>query len=190
MVFSSMSYIGYLTWSAWDLSVVTAYVFTFLCGQEELSKEDLSPWLDKCNFCVYKSKSRVHPSLAMHPLCWQPVKLWCQCQWEKIVFCRHSSDTERSRADLRVPGLHGDIDTSTVWSMEGPTQCWWWWKNKEKKTCHAFPFLLPGYGWSSICSHLFRKTSQSLLIAFPNMSLCPQHHRNVLFIASRCGHPL
>lgn len=39
------------------------------------------------------------------------------------MFCRHSSDTERSRADLRVLGLRGDVDTSTVRSMEGPTQC-------------------------------------------------------------------
>lgn len=66
MVFSSMCYIGYLTWSAWDLSIVTAYVFTFLCGQEELSKEDLSPWLDKCIFCIYKSKSRVSPLPCIH----------------------------------------------------------------------------------------------------------------------------
>uniref|UniRef100_A0A8C3LIP6 Syntaxin binding protein 5 like n=1 Tax=Chrysolophus pictus TaxID=9089 RepID=A0A8C3LIP6_CHRPC len=37
-----------------------------LSCMEELSKEDLSPWLDKCVFCIYKSESWVSPVLWIH----------------------------------------------------------------------------------------------------------------------------
>lgn len=87
-------------------------------------------------------------------------------------FYRYIPLTERSCANILLYGPKWRINATAIWSLEGSKQRRWKWKILEKETGHELPFSIPRNRRSSVYNNLLRKTSQSLLTAFSDLSLC------------------